>query len=85
MTVNNRATDRQPHAQPIRLCRVKRLEQARCLGFAEADAGILDGDDRPRTIVTLVGGRTDDDPAPRWRDLAHGLGSIHQQIQENLL
>src|SRR5205814_3989510 len=83
--IHDGAADRKPHAQPTRLRRIERLEQARRLGLAEADARILDRDDRPEAIVTLLEGRAHDQPAPLRRDLPHGLDGVQQQVQEDLL
>jgi hypothetical protein len=51
MRIDDRAADRQTHAEPTRLRRVERQEQTGILVSAEAYAGILDGDDRPGAIV----------------------------------
>jgi hypothetical protein len=53
--------------------------------LAEADAGILHRDDRPRAILTLFEDRAHDQPAPFGRDLPDGLGGIQEQVQEDLL
>jgi hypothetical protein len=81
--VHNRATDRSSDAQPTRLRRVERLEQACRLGLAEARHSPWRRS--PRAIVAVVGDRADDHPAPHRRDLPHGPGGIQQQIEEDLL
>ena len=63
MPLDDGAADRQSHAEAARLRRVKGVEQKGGLGLAEADAGIFDGDDRPRAIVERFEGRADDEPA----------------------
>ena len=85
MPVHDRAADRQPHAEPARLRRIEGLEEAGHFGLTEPDPGVLDRDDRPRAIVTVLDGRADDDPTPLPRNLSGGFDRIHQQVQENLL
>src|SRR2546428_9501795 len=85
MPVHDRAADGEPHAKSAWLRRVERVEQAGRLRLAEADAGIFHRDDRPGAIVTLFEGRAHDQPAPLRRDVSDRLGSIHDQVQENLL
>src|SRR6266404_4806906 len=85
VAVYDRAADRQSHAKAARLRRVEGLEQARGRGLAEADAGILDGDDHPGAALTAFEGRADDEAAPLRRNFPESLGRIQDQVQEHLL
>ena len=85
MSLDDGPADRQAHPQALRLRREEGVEQAERLGLGEPDAGILDGDDRPGAILDRLDGGTHDEPASRGWDVAHGLGRVDEQVEEDLL
>jgi hypothetical protein len=55
------------------------------LGLVEADARILDGDNGPGTIVEDLASRANHEPAALGRELAHGVGGVEEEVEEDLL
>src|SRR5260370_35477403 len=78
---DDRAADRESHAQAVRLGRVEGAEKPVCI-LRDTDADVLDHYQHPVRLVWL---RAHDEHAIAVADRRHGLHSIDSEIDDHLL
>src|SRR5260370_6451898 len=82
MRYDDRTADRQPHAQTAGLCRVERVEEAFETFRVQSRSRILHHDQRALRFGWSGG---DEQISRPFRDLAHCLDSVDDEIEDNLL
>src|SRR5260370_16592688 len=82
MSFDDRTADRQPHAQTAGLCRVERVEEAFETFRVQSRSRILHHDQRALRFGWSGG---DEQISRPFRDLAHCLDSVDDEIEYNLL
>jgi hypothetical protein len=82
MHLDNRSADRQPQPHPLGLRRIEGVEDPFCLLWINTNANVSDRNQRASRPMSA---RLDQELSWPILDLAHGLYTIDEQIQDDLL